>query len=124
MHWPAGWADRNLHNRRRLMDHGISFENAFCAAAMCSPSRSTFFTGKYPAEHGVTSTLTEGGTVSPSEPTLKTSEQNMAKVLLSAGYRVHYRGKWHMSKGADGGGPSSDDIARYGFEDGERRISG
>lgn len=116
MHWPSGWADRNLPNRRRLINHGLSFENAFCAAAMCSPSRSTFFTGKYPAEHGVTSTLTEGGTVSPTEPTLPVGEQNIAKLLRSAGYRVHYRGKWHMSKGADGGGPSPADVARYGFE--------
>ncbi len=116
MYWPAGWAEENLPNRARLMKHGLSFENAFCAAAMCSPSRSTFFTGKYPAEHGVTSTLTEGGTVSPTEPTLQVDEQNMATVLRTAGYRVHYRGKWHMSKGADGGTPSPEDIARYGFD--------
>ncbi|EYT56925.1 sulfatase [Dietzia sp. UCD-THP] len=115
MHWPAGWADENLPHRRRLMDHGLSFENAFCATAMCSPSRSTFFTGKYPAEHGVTATLTEGGTLSPFENTLPTSEQNMATILGSAGYRVHFRGKWHISKGADGGSPSPDDIADYGF---------
>lgn len=116
MHWPAGWADENLPNRARLTKHGLNFENAFCSAAMCSPSRSTFFTGKYPAEHGVTSTLTEGGTVSPTEPTLPVEEQNMAKVLQQAGYRVHYRGKWHMSKGADGGAPAPADVARYGFE--------
>lgn len=116
MHWPKGWADRNLPNRRRLISRGLSFENAFTAAAMCSPSRSTFFTGVYPAEHGVTSTLTEGGTVSPTEPTLSPNEQNMAKLLRSAGYRVHYRGKWHMSKGADGHGPSPSDIAKFGFD--------
>ncbi len=116
MHWPKDWAARNLPNRQRLVRHGLTFENAFTAAAMCSPSRSTFFTGKYPAEHGVTSTLTEGGTVSPTEPTLSPDEQNMAKLLRAAGYRVHYRGKWHMSKGADGHGPSPSDIAAFGFD--------
>jgi len=116
MHWPADWADKNLPNRRRLTEHGLSFENAFCSAAMCSPSRSTFFTGKYPAEHGVTATLTEGGTVSPTEKTLPVTEQNMAKLLRTAGYRVEYRGKWHMSKGADGHTPSPKDIAAYGFD--------
>lgn len=115
MHWPAGWADENLPNRRRLLQHGLSFDNAFCATAMCSPSRSTFFTGKYPAEHGVVGTLTEGGTVSPFEATLPPTEQNMAKILTSAGYQVHYRGKWHMSKSADGGAPTPDDIAGFGF---------
>ncbi len=116
MHWPKGWAERNLPNRARLVENGLVFENAFCAAAMCSPSRATFFTGKYPAEHGVTHTLTEGGTLSPSEPTLHVDEQNMAKLLRSAGYRVHYRGKWHMSKAPDGRGPRPVDIARYGFD--------
>lgn len=116
MHWPKDWAARNLPNRQRLVNHGLSFENAFCAAAMCSPSRSTFFTGKYPAEHGVVSTLTEGGRISPTEPTLPVNEQNMAKLLRSAGYRVHYRGKWHMSKGADGGDPTPTDVAKYGFD--------
>ncbi|MGW6379531.1 sulfatase-like hydrolase/transferase [Rhodococcus sp. NPDC055112] len=116
MFWPAGWADRNLPNRKRLSDQGLTFTRGFCNAAMCSPSRSTFFTGLFPAQHGVTATLTEGGTVSPTEPTLPLGIQNMAKLLSSAGYNVHYRGKWHMSKGAGGGDPSSADIAAYGFQ--------
>lgn len=116
MFWPQGWAEQNLPNRRRLADSGLSFDNAFCNAAMCSPSRSTFFTGLYPAQHGVTATLTEGGTVSPTEPTLPLDVQNMAGLLDSAGYNVHYRGKWHMSKGADGGDPSGADVAAYGFQ--------
>lgn len=115
MHWPENWARDNLPNRRRLADTGLTFTRSFCNAAMCSPSRSTLFTGLYPAQHGVVSTLTEGGTVSPTEPVLPVDGQNMAKMLLSAGYDVHYRGKWHMSKGADGGEPTSEDIARYGF---------
>ncbi|MDH6680652.1 choline-sulfatase [Rhodococcus sp. LBL1] len=116
MFWPEGWPEQNLPNRKRLADTGLSFDNAFCNAAMCSPSRSTFFTGLYPAQHGVTATLTEGGTVSPTEPTLPLDIQNMARLLESAGYNVHYRGKWHMSKGADGGAPSGADVAAYGFQ--------
>ncbi|MFC4605021.1 sulfatase-like hydrolase/transferase [Rhodococcus kronopolitis] len=115
MHWPPGWAEQNLPNRQRLANQGLSFNHAFCNSAMCSPSRSTFFTGLYPAQHGVTATLTEGGTLSPSEPQLQVGEQNMAKLLESAGYNVHYRGKWHMSKGAAGGDPSSADLAAFGF---------
>ncbi|RVW05954.1 sulfatase-like hydrolase/transferase [Rhodococcus spongiicola] len=115
MYWPQGWSEDNLPNRKRLADTGLSFDNAFCNSAMCSPSRSTFFTGLYPAQHGVTATLTEGGTLSPTEPTLPLDIQNMAKLLDSAGYNVQYRGKWHMSKGADGGDPSTEDLAAYGF---------
>lgn len=115
MYWPQGWAERNLPHRQRIARHGLTFDQAVCNTAMCSPSRSTFFTGLYPAQHGVTRTLTEGGTVSPTEPQLQTSEQNMAKMLASAGYNVQYRGKWHLSKGASGGDPSSDDVAAFGF---------
>jgi arylsulfatase A-like enzyme len=115
-YWPAGWAEANLPNRQRLADNGLTFTRAFCNSAMCSPSRSTLFTGLYPAQHGVTSTLTSGGTISPTEPVLPLDGQNLAKLLASSGYDVHYRGKWHMSKGADGSDPSSADVAAYGFQ--------
>ena len=115
-YWPRGWADQNLPNRKRIADHGLTFDQAVCNTAMCSPSRSTFFTGLFPAQHRVTRTLTEGGTVSPTEPQLQVSEQNMAKLLASAGYNVQYRGKWHLSKGVEGGDPTSDDVAGFGFE--------
>lgn len=115
-HWPEGWAEANLPNRQRLVEHGLTFNRAFCNSAMCSPSRSTLFTGLYPAQHGVLGTLTAGGTLSPTEPVLPLDGQNMAKMLASAGYNVHFRGKWHMSKGADGGDPSSEDVAAYGFQ--------
>jgi choline-sulfatase len=114
-HWPAGWAATNLPNRQRIADRGISFTNANCNSCMCSPSRSTLFTGTYPAQHGVIATLTSGGSESPNEPQLPTTFQNMAKVLSSVGYNVQYRGKWHMSKGPDGGKPTSDGVAAYGF---------
>lgn len=113
--WPQGWADANLPNRKRIADHGLSFRRAYCNSAMCSPSRTTLFTGLYPAQHGVTRTLTEGGTLSSAEPTLADSVQNLAKMLAAAGYNVHYRGKWHMSKHADGSEATSDDIAGFGF---------
>ncbi|AOW92567.1 sulfatase [Rhodococcus sp. WMMA185] len=116
MHWPEGWAQQNLPNRQRLANQGLTFNRAYCNSAMCSPSRATFFTGLYPAQHGVTNTLTEGGTLSPSEPQLRLDEQNMAKLLASAGYNVQYRGKWHLSKNADGGEPNSADLAAYGFD--------
>ena len=83
---------------------------------MCSPSRSTFFTGLYPEQHGVTDTLSFGGTASVDQPELPLDIQNMAKLLKSAGYAVQYRGKWHMSKGADGNDPTPADLANYGFD--------
>jgi arylsulfatase A-like enzyme len=47
-----------MPNDAELSRTGLSFRRGFCNTAMCSPSRSTLFTGLYPAEHGVNLTLT------------------------------------------------------------------
>jgi choline-sulfatase len=59
-HWPQdpGWLRELMPNEAELARTGLTFTNAFCNTAMCSPSRATLFTGRYPAEHGVTLTLT------------------------------------------------------------------
>ncbi|MGF0226178.1 sulfatase-like hydrolase/transferase [Dietzia natronolimnaea] len=115
MFWPEGWAAQNLPQRQRLIDTGLSFNLNACNSTMCSPSRSTMFTGVYPAQHGVYRTLTSGGSLSDAEPQLSPTTPNMAGLLASAGYDVHYRGKWHMSKGADGLDPTPADVESFGF---------
>jgi len=117
MHFPAGLARSRLKTRERLLRHGVSFENAICNASMCSPSRATFLTGVMPARHGVTDTLTSNGPVSPTEHELSPEIPNIATMLGAGGYDVHYRGKWHLSKDADGAfGLTAEDLARYGFQ--------
>jgi choline-sulfatase len=61
-HWPdsPGWLAELTPNDAELARTGLSFENAFCNTAMCSPSRATLLSGRYPAEHGVKLTLTAG----------------------------------------------------------------
>jgi choline-sulfatase len=117
-HWPEGWADRHLPNRKRLARHGLTFTRAFCAAAMCSPSRASIFTGVYPAEHGVMEVLQTGTDAAEvAQATLQPSRKNMADLLSSAGYDVQYRGKWHMSKDPSGTltVQSRRDLERYRF---------
>src|SRR3954467_7449524 len=65
-HFPKGWAKRNLPGYTRLRRNGLSFDNAFTNACMCSPARSTLMTGYFPAQHGVKYTL--GGTACASRP--------------------------------------------------------
>lgn len=103
-HFPPGWEEQNLPTLTFLKKNGFSFDRAFCNTCMCSPSRTTLFTGIYPAKHMVSQTLTIGGPLSPGEPTLSTSLPNIMNVLWNEGYDVQYRGKWHMSKGVAGNG--------------------
>ncbi len=105
-HWPAGWVAEHLPSQARLERHGLFFENAFTAAAQCTPSRATFLTSTYPVVNGVTNTL-----AAPLFP-LQSHQMNMARLLGEAGYRVGYKGKWHLSVPVQVGPPgifSSDD---------------
>jgi arylsulfatase A-like enzyme len=38
---------------QRLADEGVVFENHFCTAPSCSPSRASIKTGLYPQTHGI-----------------------------------------------------------------------
>jgi choline-sulfatase len=117
MHWPEGYAETRMPSRARLMRHGVSFSQATCNTAMCSPSRATFFTGLMPAQHRVIDTLTDDGPFSPMETVLDPQLPNLASMLRAGGYEVHYRGKWHMSKGATGGyDVTAEHLAAYGFD--------
>ena len=59
-HWPQDpdWLRALMPADAELARTGVSFTRAFCNTAMCSPSRATLLTGRFPAEHGVTLTLT------------------------------------------------------------------
>ena len=60
-HWPdePGWLRELTPNDHELASTGLTFRNGFCNTSMCSPSRATLLTGRYPAQHGVTLTHTQ-----------------------------------------------------------------
>lgn len=120
-HWPAGWEEANLKSMRRLKRHGLTFTNGYTNSCTCSPSRTTLFTGLYPAQHGAIEVLefdnsgrpdpdpdgaSWGATVQASTQLVKERRQrglshqlqNLAKVMQTAGYHVVYKGKWHLSR--------------------------
>ena len=59
MDFPPGWLEENMPGLARLQRNGLTFTQATCNAAMCSPSRATLFTGRFPAQHGVRWTIEE-----------------------------------------------------------------
>ena len=84
----------------KLCKYGVAFENAFCTAPICSPSRSTIMTGLTPTQTGIYGNL--GNPCSPLNERVITIGHRMQ----AAGYETVYHGKWHL------GG----NIADYGFE--------
>ena len=100
MHWPAGWAEANLPARRRLMANGLHFTRAQCNTAACSPSRATFMTGLYPAQHGVKNVLafdSPRDRVQHRLNVLPSGLPNLATVMAAAGYHVVLKGKLHLT---------------------------
>lgn len=83
-HWPddPGWLRELMPNDAELARTGLTFDNAYCNTAMCSPSRATLFTGLYPAQHGVTLTLTAGDLV-PDRRNGPAVARTAAELLLS-----------------------------------------
>jgi choline-sulfatase len=114
-HFPAGWEEQNLPGLTRLKRHGLSFERAFTNACMCSPARSTWLTGYFPAQHGVKYTLEEDMPARDyPQVVLPPDLANIATVMTAAGYNVVYKGKWHCSK-PNGRHAVRVDLDRYGF---------
>lgn len=99
--WDPKWAKKELPAMQRLLKNGLAFNRAHCNSCTCSPSRTTLFTGTYPAHHKVTEVLgfdNPNSTEQRMQNTLSSTYQNMAKMMEEAGYQVAYKGKWHLTK--------------------------
>ena len=98
-HWPDGWAQKHLPNFERLKKHGLLFHNAFTSASECSPSRAVMVSGQHAPINNVPLTLNaKKGTPLPTYDQLK----NVGSVLSNHGYKVIWKGKWHLTLPVDG----------------------
>ena len=113
-----GWADSGCYGSKfyqtpnidQLAAQGMKFTDAYAACPVCSPTRASIMTGKYPARLHLTDWL-PGRPDQPSQKLLRPAfrqelpleEITVAKSLKAAGYVTASIGKWHL--GGAGFGP-------------------
>lgn len=96
-------------NIDRLCREGMNFSEAYAACPVCSPSRASMLTGKYPARLGITDWIDWHGENHPCKgklidapyvKQLPKTEHSLAQALADQGYAAWHVGKWHLG-GAD-----------------------
>lgn len=109
-----GWTDLSCYgssfyetpNVDKLASSGLKFTNAYAACQVCSPTRASILTGRYPTRTGITDYI---GAAQPDRWNRKTKmlpapyevqlahdETTIAEVLKANGYATFFAGKWHL----------------------------
>ena len=96
-----------------LAGEGMRFTDAYASCPVCSPTRASVMTGKYPATVGITQYI-GGHNVGrlcdvPYFGCLPLSEVSLATALREGGYQTWHVGKWHL-----GGWPTLPE--QHGFD--------
>jgi len=87
----------------KLAADGMKFTNAYAACTVCSPTRASIMTGKYPARLHLTSYIpgkhpkNRKLLVPEWNKKLDLEEITVAETLKSAGYATGHFGKWHLN---------------------------
>lgn len=94
----------------QLADEGVRFTNAYAACHVCSPTRASIMTGKYPARIGLNDWISGRRDFPfqrlknpPNLQQLPLEETTLAEALKKQGYATGHFGKWHL--GEDEYGP-------------------
>jgi arylsulfatase A len=99
----------------RLAREGMKFTQAYSACTVCSPTRASLMTGKYPARVRVTDWIPGRPPANPKllvpdwTKRLEHDEVTLAEVFKAAGYATASIGKWHL-------GPETHWPKTQGFE--------
>ncbi|MEM9345852.1 MAG: sulfatase [Planctomycetota bacterium] len=120
-----GWMDSGVYGSEyyqtphmdRLAGKGMRFTNAYSASPLCSPTRLSVLTGKYPHRLGMTSPTGHLPTLPADRPLyrgqgpkwqaylvpdsrreLPNDVLTYGKVFKNAGYATAFMGKWHLGK--------------------------
>ncbi|MFH1943500.1 MAG: sulfatase [bacterium] len=105
-----GWTDLGCYGSRfyetpnidELASEGMRFTDAYAACPVCSPTRASIMTGKYPARLNITDWIPGDDPknrrlVGPADlHQLPLEEITIAEALKEAGYAAGFFGKWHL----------------------------
>jgi len=112
-----GWTDLGCygstfyetHHVDQLAAEGMRFTQAYAACPVCSPTRASIMTGKYPPRTEITDYINHEGHNQPEQwkrntrllpasysDRLALSEITLAEALKRAGYATFFAGKWHL----------------------------
>lgn len=96
-------------NADRLAREGMRFTAAYAACPVCSPTRASMMTGRYPQRTGITDYINPSGgnqpenwkrntrlLPAPYSTQLPLAERTIAEELHGAGYATFFAGKWHL----------------------------
>jgi arylsulfatase A-like enzyme len=118
-------------NVDKLARTGMRFTQAYAACPVCSPTRASIMTGKYPVRTGITDFINPAGNNQPEQWTRNTKllpasyrdrlaldEVTLAEALKQSGYATFFAGKWHL--GPQGFWPEDQgfDVNKGGIEQG------
>jgi arylsulfatase A-like enzyme len=118
-------------NIDQIAKNGMVFTNGYAACQVCSPSRASIMTGKFPARHGITNWIGEASgeewrknnrhtKLLPADYVHKLPSEyiTLPEALREAGYKTFFAGKWHL--GEKGSWPEDHgfDINKGGWEAG------
>ena len=86
-----------------LARRGMKFTQGYAACSVCSPTRGSIMTGKYPPRFGITNFIPGGRAgklkPAPNADHLPLEEVTIAESLRDAGYSTFFAGKWHLGGG-------------------------
>lgn len=87
-------------NIQRIADSGMKFTDAYVSNPVCSPSRYSMVTGKYPSRVDATDFFRGNRTGrynhAPYNYYMPVSEKTISEAFNEGGYATYFAGKWHL----------------------------
>jgi arylsulfatase A-like enzyme len=93
-----GAKEARTPNLDKLAAAGARFTSWYSNCPVCSPSRASLLTGKYPQRTGIVDVLPSDAGFNV--PGLREGETSLARSLRDAGYHTACVGKWHLGSAA------------------------